>query len=175
MLADLLTDFLTYTLIGSAATIRNKTILIVFGLITLVASTVLFFYFRSLPPINVENYYSTEINYSRVYYEKNTDSSEIILVSGEQDYKIYYQIWTKAYSPEVIVDGLAKSNRAKIWLVSTDSHEIKGIITSTFIIDPALGIAWDKDNRQTGVILSTVFIFCGGILMLIPIFFSKHL
>ena len=175
MLADLLTETLTATLIARGASIRNKTILIVFGSITLVTSLCLLFYFRSLPPTTVESYYSKEITYSRAYYDTHSNSSKIVLVSGEQKYSIYYNVWQNHYSPETIVDGLAKSNHAKIWLDSPDSRGINGIITPTFSIDPLLGVAWDNENRGAGEFLAWMFILCGAILIIIPLFFSSYL
>ena len=159
----------------SGASIRNKTVLLVFGLLTLITSLCLLFYFRSLPPTTVESYYSTEITYSRVYYDTQASSSKIVLVSGEQNYTIYHKVWQNHYSPETIVDGLAKSNRAKIWLDSPDSHGINGIITPTFSIDPSLGVAWDNENKHWGVIVAWMFIVCGGILIIISLFFSSYL
>ena len=152
----------------------------VLGLLVLVGSLILLFYFRSLPPITVENYYSKEIAYSRVYYDKQrsydgqTKSAKIVLASDEQKYNISYRIWQDYYSPETIVDGLTKSNQARIWLESPDSHEIKGIATLTFSIEPALGVEWDKNNRHWGVIVAWMFIVCGGLLIVIPLFFSSH-
>ena len=170
-LADLLTDVTRNTLIISASSIRNKTILIVFGVLTFAVSTGLLFYFRSLPPTAIENYYGTEISYSRVYYDRNTDNRKIVLVSEGRNYNISYTIWQKQYSPETIINELTKSNRAKVWLDSPDSSQIKGIVSSTFSIDPSIGITWDKENRNAGIYLSWAFIGLGIILIVVTIFF----
>jgi hypothetical protein len=171
MLADFLIDFVRDSLISNANLVRNKIVLLVLGLLTLIASLSLLFYFHSLPLISVENYHSKEINYSQVYYDNQKEYPKIVLISGEQTYNINYPIWRNHYSPETIADELAKFNRAKIWLDSPDSHGINGIVTPTFSIDPVRGIEWDKENRKWGVILAWIFFACGGVLMIIPFFF----
>jgi hypothetical protein len=174
VLADLLTDILRDTLIAGGTSIRNRTILFVFSLVTLIGSLCLLFYFRSLPPTTVESYSVAEISYSRVYYDGQTDYPKIFVVADGKDYKIYDTIWRKHYSPEMIVDGLSKSNRAKIWLDSPDSRSIKGIVTPTFSIDPSLGVAWDNENNGAGQFVAWIFIVLGGFLI-VTLLFSSYL
>lgn len=174
MFADFLTDILRDTLIAGGTSVRNRTILFVFGFVTLIGSLCLLFYFRSLPPTTVESYSVAEIYYSRVYYDRQTDYPKIIVVTDEKEYRIYDTIWRKHYSPETIVDGLSKSNRAKIWLDSPDSRGINGIVTPTFSIDPSLGVAWDNENNGAGQFVAWIFIVLGGFLI-ITLLFSSYL
>lgn len=172
---DFLADILTGTLIGGASSATGRVVLLVFGVLLIIVGIALPFYERSLAPIAVENYYSTEISYSRVYYNGKTDNPEIIVAGDARNYRILRSMWGNHYSAENIVDGLSKGNRAKIWLNSPDDSIVTGIVSPTFSIAPSIGVAWEVENRGVWTFLSWLFIGCGSVITIIILFFSSFL
>jgi hypothetical protein len=165
LLADFLAEFLTYSLVDLGTHVKGKTVLLVFGLLVIVASIGGLLYVYSLPPTTVEDYHNTEIGYSRAYLDDSKNYSNVILVSGEQNYVISSRIWQKSYSSETVVDNLNNYRRAKVWLSSPDSHEIKGIVTQGFSIDPSVGVAWDNENKYGWSFLCWLFFGLGSFLI----------
>lgn len=157
MLADIITGILTDTFIGVGISIKNKIVLFVIGLLVMAISTRALFYIYSLPPANVEDYYNTQINYSIAYFEDSKNYSNVILVSREQNYIISSRIWQKSYSPETVIDKLNNVRRAKTWLSSPDSNEIKGIITKGFSIDPSIELFGITKINMAGVFWLVIF------------------
>ena len=81
----------------------GRIILLIFGLLLIVAGVAIPFYERSLSPIAPENYHSTGISYSRVYYNGKTDYPEIVLTGDAKDYRILRSMWHDHYSAETIL------------------------------------------------------------------------
>lgn len=151
---------------------QNRICLIGLGVFLSILGVILFFYFRSFPPVSIENYQSTEITYSRVYYDKKSDEPKIVLVSENQKYEIYKGVWREQYSAENIVEGLAKSDHSIIWLDSMDSHNVKGVIAPTFFIDPALGVAMATAFRKERFYIVWIVTGIGAFLLILVVFFD---
>jgi hypothetical protein len=129
-----------------------------------IAPILLYFYLG--PPPHPGKYEVVDIEYTSCYIDGPDDGKSIILETGSSKYSIYYQLWPKDIGEGEIVNRLSLSSRAKVWLVSKDDTEIKGIDTLDFRIAPSKGYEWDRTNRKALLWLSAFFSFLGLLLIL---------
>ena len=167
LLAELVSGILSDSVIAGAARSRNKKFLIGFVLLTSLASIGLLCYLYSLPTVSADSFYETEISFSGAYYFKDSRNREIRLVSENKEYRIYSRIWEKDFEPETIVRQLNSTNKATIWIESSESTEVKGIRATVFSIDPDVGAGWDNQNNRTGRLMGWIFLFAGVFLIVL--------
>lgn len=171
---NFLADLLTHTLTVGAASSRSKLLKLIIGLLAIVGATIMLLYWLSWKPATVEGYSRINLSYSNVYYDDSTEDRKIVLESGEKKYGIYYKVWQGHFEPETIVRELSEYSLAQVWLTSMDDNAVKGIATPTFKIDPALGAAWDNENRKYMLWVTIGFFVSGVGILVLVIYYSKR-
>jgi len=165
-----LEEFFIYSLVSNKAKLPK----ILLGLLSLIGGSVLLYYWSTLPPSTVGNYYETEIVYSDIDYKRRSDYPKITIKTKDKDYELNYYIWrTAKVDPEAIVQELSKSSNAKIWLSERHGEDIRGIITPTLTIEPTVGVEWDNSNNGAMRWVAIMFIVCGLILVPLTLLFSS--
>lgn len=138
-----------------------------FGCICLIVSIFLasYYYFRS--PVEIEDYYFTEINYQKVYFKETADN--IIIVSDAKEYRLSFVSlnWLGKVDLSEILGKLNSTSKAEVWLddENTNSPLIRGIKTDGFYFSPETGVDIDNKNNK-GLAEIFVWFAIGGLVLI---------
>ena len=162
-----LDDLLTDSLIAGASSSRGKLPKLVIGLLSITLAGGLLLYYLSWEPAAVATYRVENISYTRCHYDGNSDDRKIVLESGGKAYRLYPYLWQDKYDATTVVRELSKHSEAKVWLPPNGDPFIKGIATPALTIDPSVGAAWDRSNREAMLWVVVGFFLAGAVLIVI--------
>jgi hypothetical protein len=164
--ADLVVDILGNTLIVRASRSKHKGFFLVSGALTILAAIGLLVYTHSIAPLTAEKLQRREIRYTHA----TSDTKHGIALRAEDgDYIVERYIMPAEIAPELIVEKLNRSTDASVWTDGLESHEVVGIATRDFSIDPSVGVKWQNANDDTGKIVAWGFLGAGLFLCIVPV------
>jgi hypothetical protein len=174
LIADILTNISTEMGVVVASSWKRKLPFVFPGsFFILLSALILLIYFYVYIPVPAENYYKTEVKYSRCYTKGSREDKSIILEANGKAYGLYSSLWRGEYTDEEALQLLSNTNTATIWLELKDDTDIQGITTSLFSIDPAVGAEHEKGGRNAFMWMASIF---GGlgVVLIVGVLFSKE-
>jgi hypothetical protein len=171
-LAELIFRTLTAVGIGRATACRKKLPHYLLGCFSIFISGLCLLWYYLYPPVPREQFQAIRISYSNCVAEGSRDDRRIVLKSGDKDYVLQYWLWKKRHKEAEVVAALKQSSEALVWLATSENHDLRGLETATFRIDPSVGAEWDRSNRNAARWLSAGF-FGAGLLLIAVVRYSK--
>lgn len=170
--AELIVRTLTAVAIGRATVCRKKLPHYLLGCFAIFLSGLCLLWRYIYRPVPMERFQTIQISYSNCLAEGPRDDRRIILKSGDKDYVLHDWLWKKRSKEDEVLAALKRSSDAVVWLPTSEDHNVRGLETATFRIDPSVGAEWDKSNRNALLWIFALFFGLGSFLIVV-VRFSK--
>lgn len=162
LLGDLITGAMTGTAEGAALQLKGLGTMLLGGSI-LAVSLILLVWIHQTETFDTDNYSEFEIQVTHV----DAFGSRVEIFADSLKFIANRFLWQDDMTTSEFTQALNNGRPVSLWTQTPNSNRVRGVRSEALVIDPSVGQAHDRSQRQATSWIAYFLLACGMVLLLV--------